>query len=142
MPRPIIAVLIAGHAVCRDFARRWVETGTAWRRPLFGLAAALLIGLLVDASGAAAQTSGQGAPATRAQLEAEYNQAFEQMLKNPADLDLTFRYADLATQLGNYEAAISALEAMVKMVRSVGTVTMAVNTPCITLMPDPTMGSS
>ena len=112
MPLSIIAALIACQAVDHGFARPQAKTAAAWRRALSGLAAALLIGLLLGPSGAAAQTNGQGAPATRAQLEAEYNQAFEQMLKNPADLDVTFHFADLAAQLGNYEAAISALERM------------------------------
>lgn len=113
MPRPIIADLIACQAVRRCLAAQRAKRAAARQRWIFAPAAALLIALLTGASGAAAQTStGQGAPETRAQLEAEYNQAFEQMLKNPADLDITFRFAELASELGNNEAAISALERM------------------------------
>ncbi len=35
-----------------------------------------------------------------------------QMLKDPSNLDVSFRYAELATQRGDYEAAIGALERM------------------------------
>ncbi len=34
------------------------------------------------------------------------------MLRNPADLDATFAYADVAARLGDYEAALSALDRM------------------------------
>ncbi|WNL42987.1 tetratricopeptide repeat protein [Halomonas sp. PAMB 3264] len=37
---------------------------------------------------------------------------FEQMMANPADLDLAFRYAALATRAGDLEAAIATLERM------------------------------
>jgi hypothetical protein len=45
-------------------------------------------------------------------LEKQFDQAFQQMLQDPANLDNTFRYAELAIQIGDYEAAISALERM------------------------------
>jgi len=48
----------------------------------------------------------------RAQLQAQYNQLFAQMLQHPTDLDLMFSFAAVATRLGNYEAAISTLERM------------------------------
>src|SRR3546814_7065864 len=35
-----------------------------------------------------------------------FDQAFKSMLANPADLDVTFRYAELAIQIGDFEAAI------------------------------------
>ncbi|MCE3233720.1 MAG: hypothetical protein K0R98_1977 [Rickettsiaceae bacterium] len=40
----------------------------------------------------------------------EFNQTFNKMLDNPADVDLTMHYANLAVQLENYEAAVPALE--------------------------------
>lgn len=47
---------------------------------------------------------------TRAQTEKEFHATFEQMLVNPADLETTMHYADLAIKLQDYEAAIPALE--------------------------------
>jgi tetratricopeptide (TPR) repeat protein len=42
----------------------------------------------------------------------DYDALLAQMLKDPSNLDVTFRYAELATQRGDYEAAIGALERM------------------------------
>ena len=42
----------------------------------------------------------------------EYNALFKRMFANPTDLEVTFRFAEMATQLGDYEAAIGALERM------------------------------
>ena len=50
--------------------------------------------------------------AERAQLEAQKAQLFQRMLRNPADLDTTFAYADVSAKLGDNEAAVSALERM------------------------------
>jgi|TARA_Y100000031_G_scaffold132081_1_gene152865 tetratricopeptide (TPR) repeat protein len=48
----------------------------------------------------------------RAALEAQYEKAFEEVFKDPGNLDKSFRFAELAIKIGNYEAAISALERM------------------------------
>ncbi len=76
----------------------------------------MLLALAMGAAESLAQSAESGpsaaVPQTKSELEAEYNRTFEQMLKNPADLDTTFHFAELATELGNYEAAISALERM------------------------------
>ena len=50
--------------------------------------------------------------ADRAALEAQKDQLFQQMLANPANLDVVFAYADVSAQLGDNEAAVSALEEM------------------------------
>ena len=50
--------------------------------------------------------------ADRARLEAQKEALFQQMLRNPANLDVTFSYADVSARLGDYEAAVSALERM------------------------------
>jgi hypothetical protein len=50
--------------------------------------------------------------ADRARLEAQKAALFQQMLRNPANLDITFSYADVSARLGDYEAAVSALERM------------------------------
>ena len=57
--------------------------------------------------------SAQSLPtADKHRLEAQKNALFQQMLNNPANLDIAFSYADVATQLGDYEAAVSTLERM------------------------------
>jgi len=40
----------------------------------------------------------------------DYDAAFRAMLANPSDLDLTFRYAELAVAFGDLEGAIGAYE--------------------------------
>jgi hypothetical protein len=45
-------------------------------------------------------------------LEARKEALFQEMLRNPANLDVTFAYADVAARLGDYEAAVSTLERM------------------------------
>ncbi|MEO1089182.1 MAG: hypothetical protein AAFX81_01000 [Pseudomonadota bacterium] len=75
------------------------------------VAAVVLAAALVSFGLATPMVSAQtaaDAPAT----EAELDRLFEQMLADPADLDLAFRYAQLAVVLGDYEAAVGALERM------------------------------
>jgi tetratricopeptide (TPR) repeat protein len=70
-------------------------------------------GALAGALGLCSEAWAQGAaPGTDPQLLNQFDQAFKSMLANPADLDITFRYAELAIQIGDFEAAISALERM------------------------------
>lgn len=69
--------------------------------------------LTVAALPAAAQgTSGPaGAPtAASSKLQADYDAAFQETLKKPADPATLVRYAELAVKIGNLEGAISALE--------------------------------
>jgi tetratricopeptide (TPR) repeat protein len=47
-----------------------------------------------------------------ADLERQYDDAFQEMLKKPADLDVLFKFATIASQTGDLEGAISALERM------------------------------
>ncbi len=42
----------------------------------------------------------------------EYDAAFQEMLRKPADLDVLFKFTTIATKTGDYEGAISALERM------------------------------
>lgn len=46
------------------------------------------------------------------ELDREYDAAFQEMLKKPADLDVLFKFATIATKTGDLEGAISALERM------------------------------
>ena len=60
-------------------------------------------------AGAAAQAAaGEGT----ASLEAQKEALFQQMLRDPGNLDVAFAYADVSARLGDYEAAVSALERM------------------------------
>ena len=47
---------------------------------------------------------------SKGDLNQEFEQAFQQMMQNPADIDITLKYAQLAVSLHNYEAAIPPLE--------------------------------
>src|SRR5262249_7139380 len=45
-------------------------------------------------------------------LQVQKDALFQQMLSDPGNLDVTLAYADVSTRLGDYEAAVSALERM------------------------------
>ncbi len=53
-----------------------------------------------------------GPPRDAAALRAAYNDAFKAMSGDPGNLDKTFRFAELASQVGDLEGAVSALERM------------------------------
>lgn len=53
-----------------------------------------------------------GAQYNAAALKQEYEALFQRVLRDPANLDLSFRFAEVATRLGDYEAAVGALERM------------------------------
>jgi Tetratricopeptide repeat len=77
----------------------------------------LLVFLCVTASVAIAPVSCVRAQVPAAlsassELRAQYNAAFQETMRKPADLDVLFRFASLATQVGDLEGAISALERM------------------------------
>ena len=73
---------------------------------------AALLGLLL-AQPAVAQTPTSASEAARAAAaNPEYQALFKRMYTNPSDLDVTFKFAELAAKLGDYEAAIGALERM------------------------------
>jgi len=52
------------------------------------------------------------AASDKAALETRRQEIFEQILRNPGNLDLSFEYASLSTQAGDYEGAITAMERM------------------------------
>ena len=61
---------------------------------------------------AVAPAMAQGPVNASAEQEREYEAAFQEMLRRPADLDVLFKFATIATKTGDYEGAISALERM------------------------------
>src|SRR4051812_31940339 len=91
-PSPMAAdrVMLGAHRFSASaFARR--------------LVAALLLALPLGAAPVRAQTM---------VASAEYDELFRRGLREPANLDLSFRFAEAATRIGDYEAAIGALERM------------------------------
>jgi len=92
-----------------DFSRHIVTLLSALRR--FGGPLLPLVLLLVGLLGGPA--SAQPPPdAERARLQEQKEALFQRMLRDPANLDVAFAYADLAAKLGDNEAAVSALERM------------------------------
>jgi hypothetical protein len=81
-------------------------SGRLWRVVCGFFTLALLLAPLPGA--AAQEVSGQD----KASLEAQKETLFQQMFRDPANLDVTFAYADVSARLGDYEAAVSALERM------------------------------
>jgi tetratricopeptide (TPR) repeat protein len=104
---------IGGEAV--NLAKRntgaSLVSGRLWRIVCGFFALALLAA--PPARAAAQEVSGQEVlGADKAGLEAQKEALFQQMLRDPANLDVTFAYADVSARLGDYEAAVSALERM------------------------------
>jgi len=80
---------------------------------LCALSALLAALTFVVVLGAGAAAWGQElSPDERARLLAQKEELFQQMLRNPSNLDITFNYADISARLGDNEAAVSALERM------------------------------
>ena len=71
----------------------------------------LLVGLAVFLFAGAAGAQELSA-ADRAALQARKDALFQEMLRQPANLDTAFAYADVSAKLGDNEAAVSALERM------------------------------
>jgi hypothetical protein len=91
-----------------DFSRHVVTLLSRLRR--FGGLLPLVF-VLVGLLGGPA--SAQNLPdAERAKLQAQKEQLFQRMLRDPANLDVAFAYADVSAKLGDNEAAVSALERM------------------------------
>ncbi len=61
---------------------------------------------------AVSPATAQGPVKASPEQEREYEAAFQEMLRKPADLDVLFKFATIATRTGDYEGAISALERM------------------------------
>jgi hypothetical protein len=63
---------------------------------------------------AAPSAHAQASPAAadKGDLDRQYDAAFQEMLKQPANLDVLFKFATIASQTGDLEGAISALERM------------------------------
>ena len=99
---------VHGRNASRAFAR-FLRRLAAWRRP--GSAVALA-GLVFAAAPVFAQVAPPPAPPSEADLRSEADVLFKRMLVKPNDLDTTFRFSEIETKLGDYEAAIGALERM------------------------------
>ena len=63
-----------------------------------------------DVPAAAPTQLAQAAPRPAGPLPTDYDSAFQAMMANPADLDLAFRFAELAMAAGDLEGAVSAFE--------------------------------
>jgi hypothetical protein len=70
-----------------------------------------LLATLAGWSGAAAQPASHSATAATV-VQQDYEALFQQMYKNPSNLDVSFKFAEQAVKRGDYEAAIGALERM------------------------------
>jgi tetratricopeptide (TPR) repeat protein len=84
--------------------------GARWPGKIFArlrLLIALAIVLMPIAAAAQALS-----PTEKTALEARKDALFQRMLRHPDDLDVAFAYADVSARLGDYEAAVSALERM------------------------------
>lgn len=71
------------------------------------IAATVLSCLFSAGSGAHAQSAAASAAAA---ADPEYKALFKRMYADPQNMEVTFKFAEVATRLGDYEAAIGALE--------------------------------
>ena len=81
------------------------EHQTSSRRGLRRRLAAFGIGLALSLAAVALPAAAEDADS-----RAEFLSLYQQLLKNPTNVELTLRYARLGAQLGDYEASVSALE--------------------------------
>jgi tetratricopeptide (TPR) repeat protein len=80
---------------------------------IFGVLAVVLGSVgFVSAATISAAWAQAAAPSAKSDLERQYDEAFQEMLRQPANLDVLFKFAGLASQTGDLEGAISALERM------------------------------
>jgi tetratricopeptide (TPR) repeat protein len=86
------------------------NAAAGWFDALLSFVCGIIAPIVVLAAAAASAQPVSGADQVR--LEAQKEALFQQMLRNPANLDVTFAYADVSARLGDYEAAVSALERM------------------------------
>src|SRR6266404_5279332 len=94
--------------------RAATETGGLRQLKLFFIGLAVCAGLHLMAVATADVAVAQTPPpaAKSGDLERQYDEAFQEMLRKPADLDVLFKFATIASQTGDLEGAISALERM------------------------------
>lgn len=80
-----------------------ILSGIHYFRPSIALAASfiLLIGLFLAT---------QAQAATLGEKQKHFDALYEQLLADPANVDVTLEYANLAVEIGDYEAAIAPLE--------------------------------
>jgi tetratricopeptide (TPR) repeat protein len=102
---------VVGQRLGRRFRR-----DDLWNRPLRALGRAFIKALafvwILFALGSACAPA-QTAPApNEADLHAQADVLFKRLLVKPNDLDAAFLYSQIETKLGDYEAAIGALERM------------------------------
>ncbi len=79
---------------------------------LLGILAACVGAGVLFAAAAPAAWAQADAPVAKGDLDRQYDEAFQEMLRQPANLDVLFRFASIASQTGDLEGAISALERM------------------------------
>ncbi|GGD11539.1 tetratricopeptide repeat protein [Aureimonas glaciei] len=91
-------------------------SGASARTPGWALACLVALLALLVSGVAAAQTVPNVAPRVPAEqlpeIEAARARLFAEMMRDPANLDIAFRYADLSSRAGDLEAAIATLERM------------------------------
>jgi hypothetical protein len=106
--------------------RRWLGLGSVVAAVAAVPAAVNAEGLasgLAKPTGFSARTPGDSPFDTqlaqsRSELQRDADQLFEQLLKDPKNIDLTLRYAQAVAKLGNLEAAISSLERLLLLDRN------------------------
>jgi hypothetical protein len=98
---------------------RWVDGIKRLRRvpsPLWLITVAIMVAVSLPMISAAASNSAEPLPDTAESRDADV--LFEELLKDPKNVELTFRYAEAAIKAGNIEAGISSLERLLLLDRN------------------------
>ena len=96
-------------------ALRWRHRGDSRLGRLVGLYALLAVGMATPGIAIAAN---QPVPFQNTPEAHEADELFQQLLKDPKNVELTFRYAQAAVKSGNIEGAISSLERLLLLDRN------------------------
>ena len=107
--------------------RQWLAAGCVVAAMLAapGVVAAggLVSGLVTPATASAGRNAADSPfniqlAQSKSELQSQADQLFEQLLKDPKNVDLTLRYAEAVAKLGNLEAAVSSLERLLLLDRN------------------------
>jgi tetratricopeptide (TPR) repeat protein len=103
------------HSRSRD---EWDRQEARLRSRWPAIAAAVIIAGIASAAMAADAPPSAEQPFSDTPDSREADQLFEQLLKDPKNIDLTFRYAQAAIKSGNIEGGISSLERLLLLDRN------------------------
>lgn len=99
-------------------ARLVCRTGGRWQRSALTTGIALAVGSGMPSAASADLSSNPPQPFADTEQSRDADALFEQLLKDPKNIELTLRYAEAAIKAGNIEGGISSLERLLLLDRN------------------------